>query len=111
MCAMGRRLTFAAVATTVMSCTLTLGAPSAWADSQDDYFLEQLKDNRITVPSDYVDEAIHDGKLACDLKRQGLRDYDVNQRLQAKNPTSKPNVIYTLAAVAVLVYCPEYLGR
>lgn len=106
---MGRRLAFAAVATTVASCTLALGAPPAWGDSQDDRYMQQLKAYGLNVSTDQRDIAIEVGKAACDLKGQGLRDYDVNQELEAEYDATSSATIAKLAAVAILVYCPEYL--
>jgi hypothetical protein len=93
-----------------MSCLLTYGAPSAWADSQDDHFMQQLNAYGVRVTSDEgTAAAIEAGKFACDLKRQGLRDYDVNNELEDKYPRNSSSIIATTAAVALLVYCPEYL--
>lgn len=93
----------AAIAITMALSCLTVGASVARADSQDDDYLRQLKNYRVTVPTQYESDAIHDGKLACDLKSQGLRDYDVYQRIQARNSRTDKYTIHTLISVALLL--------
>ncbi|OBY30508.1 DUF732 domain-containing protein [Mycolicibacter kumamotonensis] len=87
-----------------------IGVPVASADSQDDYYLQQLKKYGIpTNDTKAKKEAIEAGKATCSLKAQGMRDYDVWQALQSKYPKVDQKTIATTSAVATLVYCPQYL--
>jgi hypothetical protein len=107
---MGKWLNFAVTAATVLSGSWIAGAATARADSQDDHYLQQLDAYGVDAPGGKgATTAIEAGKLACNLKEQGLRDYDVNVELEAQYPRVDSNTIAKTAAVAILVYCPEYL--
>lgn len=112
MSGMGRRLKFAVLASAVMPCMLALGAPSASADSQDDYFLQRLEGKGVWLPDDNARaHAIDAGKSACYYQAQGFNFFQAEQQMQAKYPKVDTPTLSTTMPDGILVYCPEYLGR
>lgn len=110
MCGMSKRNRCASALAIALLGTALYGAPSASADSQDDYYLQKL--NARGIPTDDAKAqktAIEAGKATCSLKAQGMRDYDVWQALQSKYPKVDPKTIWSTSAIAMLVYCPQYL--
>jgi hypothetical protein len=113
MCGMGRQTKFAVVASAVVASVLALGAPTASADDQDDYFVQQLEHTQgIRVPNDSARaQAIEAAKLACNLKAQGLSDVLAFQGIKAKYPKVDPDIVYRTFSMGLSVYCPQYLNR
>ncbi|WP_158019434.1 DUF732 domain-containing protein [Mycolicibacter sinensis] len=107
---MSKRNRCAAALAIALLGAASFGVFPASADSQDDYYLQQLKVRGIpTDDTKAQKKAIEAGKATCSLKAQGMRDYDVWQALQSKYPKVDPKTIWTTSAVATLVYCPQYL--
>lgn len=84
------------------------GAPSGRTGDQGDLFVQQLKRNQYIS----IDEgaAVDMAKTACNAPLQGAGLYNAQQAMQQRHPEYDLNIVATVMAQGVLMYCPDRLG-
>jgi hypothetical protein len=86
-------------------------AKSAHADSQDDYFLQNLKSYGISVSAwGDEDRAIDVAREACNLASSGYPQNQVISALVGENSDKSASLVQRTVSVGILSYCPSALG-
>ncbi|MGU3651855.1 DUF732 domain-containing protein [Mycolicibacterium sp. A43C] len=83
-------------------------APSREIGDQGDLFVQNLKLNQhISIDKGAAADM---ARTACDAPLQGVGLYNAQQAMQQRHPEYDLNIVATVMAQGVLMYCPDRLG-